>query len=690
MSVRPLAPTAAPRPCRRRLAQTTAIVALAGAMPLAATAQEDETFLGTIVLTPSGFDQTIADAPGSTTVITGEELEKSNVTDLTDVLAGVQGVVVTGAADDQDISIRGLPGQYTLILVDGRRQGTRESRPNGSAGVEQSWMPPVAAIERIEIVRGPQSSLYGSDAMGGVINIITKPVADVWSGSTTIETTLPQHSRDGTSMQGSFYLTGPVTERLGLQLWGRRYYQQESKVYYGPGESDDVDLTARLTYAFNPNHEIQVEAGRSRVQNTNLIGNSVDPDYARASNSEVEHTREHYLMAYTGTWGLVDADLSFQQEIGKRQTWSGDVGEDLTKSSREPEITNSVADAKFTLPVTMAGEHMFVFGGQYLNSSLHDQNSATQSEAYQTFSAYQWSVFAEDEWRITPDFALTGGARVNNHENYGTNISPRLYAVWNATGRLTVKGGVSTGYKAPDLRSTSEGYYYATQGGAGAIVANPDLEPETSTSYEVSAIWSEATWEVSATAYHTDFKDKIESFNTGESVVVDGETLNRWEWQNVQDAQVQGFELAANWDVSEAVAMRATYTYTDSEQKTGTYAGLPLTRTPAHMASLRADWYTPVPGLEAWARLVYHGEEINAGARIGENGTPYKVDADGNVLAYKYDAYTMLDIGASYAITDSLTLNGAIYNLADVRIESADYNTVAEGRRLWLGLTATF
>ena len=135
MTARTLAPAAHVTPCRWRLAQTTAIVALSGALPFAAAAQEDENFLGTIVLTPSGFDQTIAEAPGSTTVITGEELEKSNVTDLTDVLAGVQGVVVTGTADEEDISIRGLPGQYTLILVDGRRQGTRESRPNGSAGV---------------------------------------------------------------------------------------------------------------------------------------------------------------------------------------------------------------------------------------------------------------------------------------------------------------------------------------------------------------------------------------------------------------------------------------------------------------------------------------------------------------------------------------------------------------------------
>lgn len=123
--------------------------------------------LDEIVITAAGFEQSIKDAPASISVITSEELQKGNFTSLTDALKEVQGVVATGIANEQDIYIRGLPGQYTLILVDGKRQNTRDSRTNGSSGYEQSFIPPIAAIDRIEIVRGPMSSLYGSDAMGG-------------------------------------------------------------------------------------------------------------------------------------------------------------------------------------------------------------------------------------------------------------------------------------------------------------------------------------------------------------------------------------------------------------------------------------------------------------------------------------------------------------------------------------------
>lgn len=209
--------------------------------------------LDEIVITASGFEQNIADAPASISVISGEELARRNITSLSDALRGVQGVATTGVANEQDITIRGLSGQYTLILVDGKRQGTRESRTNGSAGIEQNWIPPVAAIDRIEIVRGPMSSLYGSDAMGGVVNVITKPVADRWTGSVTAEATLPQDGDDASSRQLSFYGSGPVVaDRLGLQVWGRRLDRSESRVVDGLRDRELTDLSARLSWTPDP------------------------------------------------------------------------------------------------------------------------------------------------------------------------------------------------------------------------------------------------------------------------------------------------------------------------------------------------------------------------------------------------------------------------------------------------------
>src|SRR5699024_4980894 len=150
-------------------------------------------------------------------VITREDLETQPFHDLTDALRHVEGVSVTGAAGERDIFIRGMPGAYTLILVDGKRQNTRDSRTNGNAGYEQSFIPPLEAIDHIEVVRGPMSSLYGSDAMGGVINIITRKVPTRWRGSLGTDITVPEHGDAGHAWQGQFYAGGPLlADKAGL------------------------------------------------------------------------------------------------------------------------------------------------------------------------------------------------------------------------------------------------------------------------------------------------------------------------------------------------------------------------------------------------------------------------------------------------------------------------------------------
>ena len=144
------------------------------------------------------------DAPASITVISREDLEKKSYGDVTDMLMDVPGVNITGGGSSSDISIRGMAPAYTMLLIDGRRQNTRETRPNSdNPGIEQGWLPPLQAIERIEVIRGPMSSLYGSDAMGGVVNIITRKVPVEWTGSVRNELTLQEDSDSGNIYQNA-------------------------------------------------------------------------------------------------------------------------------------------------------------------------------------------------------------------------------------------------------------------------------------------------------------------------------------------------------------------------------------------------------------------------------------------------------------------------------------------------------
>ena len=138
------------------------------------------------VVSATGYEQNIADAPASISVITQENIKKRNYQDLADIVNDLpsDATYTLGAASKKGISLRGLGAKYTKIVIDGR-PATSDSAYKGlrAIGTGQNFLPPASAIERVEVIRGPMSSLYGSDAMGGVINIITKGFSNEISGS---------------------------------------------------------------------------------------------------------------------------------------------------------------------------------------------------------------------------------------------------------------------------------------------------------------------------------------------------------------------------------------------------------------------------------------------------------------------------------------------------------------------------
>ncbi|RYF69173.1 MAG: TonB-dependent receptor, partial [Comamonadaceae bacterium] len=403
--------------------------ALAGANPAPT--------LGTVVVTATGFEQDVEDAPASITVITGEQLRQRPFRNLTDALRDVEGVVVFGGSNETDISIRGMPGDYTLILVDGKRQSMREARVNGNRGHEQNFIPPAEAIERIEVVRGPMSSLYGSDAIGGVINIITRKVSTRWGGSVGLDATVQQHGEFGNSAQGQFYLSGPIrTGVVGLQLWGRQLSRQADEDVLatdGFTRARHRNLTARLAITPSAQQEILLEAGVTRLENG-------DGPSANWATREQENNRDHASISHKGRWGWASSEVSFAWERGSR--WGRSDGQSQTQNDfeqREPEVTNQVLDAKLVMPWAA---HVTTAGLQWNKAGLDDWNEGLGDRIKRNYSLSQRALFLEDEWSLTDAFSLTGGLRLDDHDRYGRHVSPRLYANWRATPQWTFKGGV--------------------------------------------------------------------------------------------------------------------------------------------------------------------------------------------------------------------------------------------------------
>lgn len=176
---------------------------------------------------------------------------------------------------------------------------------------------------------------------------------------------------------------------------------------------------------------------------------------------------------------------------------------------------------------------------------------------------------------------------------------------------------------------------------------------------------------------------------------VPGEVL-RWDedplyqlyyWYNVSDARIQGVELSATWAATDALTLKANYTFTDSEQKGGLYDGQPLGRTPEHMANARFD-YSATDRLNLWGAVTYRGEEVNAGLRVGTNGQPV---LDGpRQLGRLYPDYTLVDLGANWRVRDDVAIKFGVYNVTDEVLDVATYDQQGDGRRYWVGVNYEF
>lgn len=635
------------------------------------------TQLDTIVVTASGFEQDIKKAAASISVLTQEEINKKAYRDVTDALKDVPGVVVTGGGSSSDISIRGMGSAYTVIMVDGKKVNTRSVRPNSdNSGIEQGWLPNIGAIERIEVIRGPMSGLYGSDAMGGVINIITKKNTTEWTGSIKLDTTLQENSDSGNLYQTNAYIAGPLIANLLSFKANGLYSQRDEDDIYGGYKKQKIRAGgAAFSLTPNDDHTIDLEYQRSIQARNATVGKSISPVQTGRNppvNSLVDYYRTEYSLTHRGQIGALETHSYIQREENENP-------------SRNMEAINTTFN---TINKINFDQHSLSFGGMYLKEELDDQDnqlSVGGAKPVSHLDRYSWALFAENAWNIVDDFTLTSSLRLDKDEKFGDHWSPKVYGVWGVNDNWVIKGGVSTGYKTPALRATVAEWGQATGGSqsSGVIVGNPNLKPEKSVNYEVSFNWDNLDdLTAGLTLFNSEFKDKITEIRTCQS---DSGTRG-CDWlgekfdfvslrENVDKANMRGAEATFGWKVLPNVKLSANYTFTDTEQKSGINKGKPLNEMPKHMFNTTADWEIN-DQFSSWGRVNYRSKTSDYLSRTA--------------MAKGKPAYTMVDVGLNYKPTQNIAVAAGIYNLLDKEIDTATYNYVLDGRRYNLGVTYSF
>lgn len=565
-----------------------------------------------IVVTAAGYAQRIIEAPASISVLDRANLEEKRFGSLAEALQDVQGVDVGGEAGKTgglNISIRGMPSDYTLVLIDGRRQNAPGGvTPNGFGETSTSFLPPYSAIDRIEVVRGPMSTLYGSDAMGGVVNIITRKVGDHWVGTATAESTIQGDDRFGNIQSINGFTQGPVVKDLaGLTLRGSVFHREGSDIPIpgdpaltlgrNPVRSDIYSYGGRLTLTPHADHDLWLEYDRNEQSYDNSegrLGTLGSGGYA----PEQRFNRTNYVIAHSWRTGLGTLDTTLtrnETETIGRLIPNGTPGK-VPGSPRTLEARNDIVDTRFA---GKAGPLAFTVGGQYWHARM------VEGVAPDPFTFTQWAGFAEATLTILPGVNLTGGARYDDHSTFGSKWSPRGYAVWNISDAFTLKGGVSRGFKTPRVEQIADGIIGFGGQGRIPLLGTPALTPETSTSYEAGLYYDgKGFFSGNVTLFNNDFTDKIASGpgipncrfagnpdRPGCLDVGDFPTVDLFSQSiNIDKARTRGIEVASRFAFGRAVSLTANYTYTETKQLSGAESGLPLIGMPEHMFNGNLRW----------------------------------------------------------------------------------------------------
>ncbi|KJD24303.1 TonB-dependent receptor domain-containing protein [Campylobacter jejuni] len=664
---------------------------------------EEKYQLNDVVVSASGFEQDLVDAPASISIITKEELEKKPIKDIGEAIGDIPGVDVTmNKTGTYDFSIRGFGSSYTLVLIDGKRQSVANGfYDNGFSGSESGYLPPLSMIERIEVIRGPASTLYGSDAVGGVINIITKKNPDKTEANIEFNTLLQQHSNHYGNAGGfNAYVATPLIEDT-LSISARlKYYDKATSdlkwptpvwnggtqrpenfqiASHSPGAFTSLGFGSRFNWTVNDKNNIYFDIERY----INEI--SVNSTSSRAIKSERQLFKDNVVLNHDGNYDF--GSTSSYLQYG---------------STKDKELHSQiwVGEGKVVLPWNLGqyGNLVNTFGVRIDYEMLkNDQASAGSQIRGKNLDQTTVALYGENEYFITDDLIFTTGLRYIYSNLFDSEFTPRIYLVYHLNDNITFKGGVSKGYKTPAVKQLTNGYYnYANN---NAYFGNPDLKPEESINYELGVDFRVFDFaHYSITGFITDFTNQISSEDlTGmQNGINCNNTTVCTRPINLGKTQTKGVEFAFNTKTYNGFSLNSSYTFMDNRYKDGQknwFGGDRIENLPRHIAMLKLNY-------ERGKFSSY----IKTRARL-DTIVKAKGGGNGSLPWQKYKPFYIVDLGINYKINKQSSLSFAVQNLFDknffdpqvTKWDGANpagyanrYQDYTEGRSFWLSYKYDF
>ena len=650
--------------------------------------------------------------------------------DISEFVRTMPGVNLTGntatgqRGNKRQIDLRGMGPENTLILIDGKPVNSRQSERISMRGErntrgDSNWVP-VEEIESITVLRGPAATRYGSGAMGGVVNIVTKKVSKEFKGQVNLYANQPQDSKEGATRRIGFNLSGPIIQdTLGFRIYGNLNKTEPDAADINAGHGNDSaagvegvrnkDIAGRLQWKISPAQTLILDSSYSRqgniyngdTQNSNprsaLVNSLAD---SKAETARLY--RSAFSLTHDGAWEWGDTKnvISYERTVNSHLPEGlagGPEGSYTGLDFVQSRLKNLRFSSEANIPFKLGVDNVLTVGAEFTDSKLDDPASNTQgfkdqgkTDAFNGISAMRggkasqrnWAAYVEDNISLTDKTHLIPAIRFDHNSDSGSNWSPALNFSHQIGENWLVKGGVARAYKAPNLYQTNPDFILYTRGQGCPLNApnsvrcyymgNGNLKPETSINKEIGLEFNKNGWQASATYFHNAYRNKIV---IGDQLIATS-NIGNWllQWENTPKATISGIEGNLVIPLHDTLKWSNNFTYM---HKSEDYQGNPLSLVPKHTLNSTLSW-TPNERFDANLTFTHYGRTKPRGVAIN------RLERDGNLRAgvtpltsehnqTQVGSYGIWGINAGYNWNKRVAIRGGVSNLFNKKL----YRTTA-------------
>lgn len=613
--------------------------------------------LDPVVVTATKTPQRLKDTPVMIDVITREEIEATGAENIGEVLEHKAGIFVHRDGHGDGVQLQGLDSQYVLILIDNEPQVGR------TAGKLDMARLPVENVERIEIVKGATASLFGTSALGGVINIITRKATSPFS--VQVSQSFEQNST--LDSRGTVELQRDKLNTLLTLSRNRR----------SPIDLDTSDLTTTIDGYANVTGSARTEYQLTPAINLVFSGQYFTQDQEGISeNGPVTFDRLGDIENFSGSLGIErefgDSTRRMHATLLTCKLYATRYDDESTVINRETtEITSQnlniqdIVKGEVQFDTTLWKKHQLTFGGEAILENLQSQRITGGERGILTNA-----LFVQNEFRPISAFALVIGGRLDNHSEFGTHFSPKLSTMYRVTDNLRVRASYGQGFRAPDFRNLYLDFTNVTSG--YQVLGNPSLQPESSHNWNLGVeyqVFNSLLGRIHA--YRNDLHNLIEAERIGQSAAGG----SKFEYQNISEAFTEGFDVEAHIEIGSISGFTSAigYAYLRCADKA---TGLQLLNRSTHSGTLKLAYLHQRSSFQVDLRGRYasHWGFFDDGDKVLE---PEELAPN----------YWMWNIRASKTLFKSFKASIGCNNIFDLKIPTF-YTFV--GRSFYGGLSLTY